>query len=820
MHSTQPGTKASSSRRRPRGAFKLAVVALLSIVGAGFGVTACLNRPLCDKDCRPKTTNIFVDSVQQNSVDKIDLLFMIDNSISMADKQAVLKAAVPDLVRRLVSPNCVDPDSGQPGTTPADPAAQCASPLIREFTPIRNIHVGIISSSIGGHGADLCKGNDASGVISDQEENDHGYLIGVRPRYATALPAGGYPADPQGFLNWNPIADTKETPDAFATTFAYMVGAVGEFGCGLESQLESMYRFLVDPNPYQQITTQACPTQPSEKCAVPSGQDKNLLAQRAAFLRHDSLVAIIMMTDENDCSIQESGQYYYAARNDIVLPHGSSVCATNPNDKCCYFCGASPPAGCAADPTCSTATVPSSDQPNLRCFHQLQRFGYDFLYPTARYVNAFSQTQICTSRPDLAPDQSNCKDLDGDKKPDLFDNPLFVGLTPAVPRQQNLVFLAGIVGVPYQDIQATDKPSAGTTATPYPANELHFKTAAQLTADGTWDTILGNDNPGNNAPPVLPTDALMTESKDPRGGMDGENPPQPLQPTSAGYNAQPVNGHEWVNVDQSDLQFACIFPLAATRDCAAIAMQNPQPGCDCKPNDVAMNNLSPLCQNAQGQYTSTQLAAKAYPGLRELQVLKDYGNNSIVASICAKNLKDDTAQDYGYRPAVDAIVDRLKEALTGKCLPRTLTVDPVTHDIPCSIIEVRQVTGTKPSCEATPGRSTPNSAVIKPVEARLQQTGVCGVTGKPDCDQSFYYCAINEAKGDDCHKAQSPMETGWCYVDPATQPGDDPSLVANCDATSKRIIRFIDPNNATPAHDATVLIACFGSQIPEDSTNM
>src|SRR5581483_6230152 len=98
MHSTQPGSKASSRTRT----FRLALIALLSVVAAGFGASACLNRPLCDKDCRPKTTNIFVDQIQQKSVDKIDLLFMVDNSISMADKQVVLQAAVPDLVQRLV----------------------------------------------------------------------------------------------------------------------------------------------------------------------------------------------------------------------------------------------------------------------------------------------------------------------------------------------------------------------------------------------------------------------------------------------------------------------------------------------------------------------------------------------------------------------------------------------------------------------------------------------------------------------------------------------------------------------------------------------
>ena len=305
MHSTQPGSKASPRRTR---AFRLAVVALLSLVGAGFGASACLNRPLCDKDCRPKTTNIFVDTITQKSVDKIDLLFMIDNSISMADKQAVLQAAVPDLVNRLVSPNCVDPNTGTPGATPADPSAPCTGNLIREFTPIRNIHVGVVSSSIGGHGAALCSGTDPQlDALENEEQNDHGYMIGVRPRYAANLPAGGFPADPTGFLDWNP--DTHkgaETPDNFTTTFKYMVTAVGEFGCGLESQLEAIYRFLIDPNPYQSISTQNCPNS-TEKCAVPSGKDTSLLAQRKAFLRPDSLVAVIMMTDENDCSIQESG---------------------------------------------------------------------------------------------------------------------------------------------------------------------------------------------------------------------------------------------------------------------------------------------------------------------------------------------------------------------------------------------------------------------------------------------------------------------------------------------------------------------------------
>src|SRR5215469_1729303 len=49
--------------------------------------------------------------------DKIDLLFMIDNSSSMGDKQALLALAVPDLVSRLVSPNCLDATGHPTGQT-------------------------------------------------------------------------------------------------------------------------------------------------------------------------------------------------------------------------------------------------------------------------------------------------------------------------------------------------------------------------------------------------------------------------------------------------------------------------------------------------------------------------------------------------------------------------------------------------------------------------------------------------------------------------------------------------------------------------------
>jgi hypothetical protein len=772
----------------------------VALLGALLGAAACINRPLCAEDCQPLTTNVFVATIENHSIDKIDLLLMIDNSSSMADKQKVLQKAVPDLVRRLVDPNCVNPD----GTSvPAPAGGECPGTQLREFPPIRDIHVGIISSSLGAHGSTYmgdCQGDDSDRKA--QQLNDHGWLVGTRPRFA--VPAGGAPVDAKGFLDWNPVAHPAQSVNAFSTTFAEMTLAAGSDGCGYESQLESIYRFLVDPHPSTNIRIGKCPGGNAD-CAFPDGQDDTLLLQRAAFLRPDSLVAVIMLTDENDCSIRESGQGFYASSSNRRLPRSSSACSQNPNDHCCYSCGGSRPSDCPEDPVCADQ-VATDDPPNLRCFHQVERFGLDFLYPTARYVNALKEPFICPGLDDLAADARRCPDLDNDKKPDIVANPLFKGPT-ALPRDPSLVFFAGILGVPWQDIATRTRPDGKEY--PNADRELHYQTAHQLADKGTWKVILGDAHPGGAQPPVPPTDALMQESRNARGGVDGENPPGALAGIEAGYLANKVNGHEWAAKD--DLQYACIFPLLQSNSCAGLPSDQ---ACDCKQADLDAGSRNPLCQNSSGSYTTQQLFGKAYPGLRELQVLKDFGDNSIVASICARNLTDDTAQDYGYRPAVDAIVDRLKDKLAGSCLPRPLTPGK-NGEVPCSVVEVRPVPMSgRPACESTPGRKEPKGEVVGPSLDRMRQSGKCDVVNRPSCSQ-FYVCEIVEAKGTECHTGATPPSPGWCYIDPSAQPDDNPELVATCPATQKQVIRFVDPDHRTPANDATALVACFGGTIRE-----
>ncbi len=78
----------------------VATCAVLGLVGG------CLTRPVEASD--PITKTNFITSIATGTIDKVDILFDIDNSASMGDKQAYLSKAIPDLLTRLVQPNCVD----------------------------------------------------------------------------------------------------------------------------------------------------------------------------------------------------------------------------------------------------------------------------------------------------------------------------------------------------------------------------------------------------------------------------------------------------------------------------------------------------------------------------------------------------------------------------------------------------------------------------------------------------------------------------------------------------------------------------------------
>jgi hypothetical protein len=58
-----------------------------------------------------------------------------------------------------------------------------------------------------------------------------------------------------------------------------------------------------------------------------------------------------------------------------------------------------------------------------------------------------------------------------------------------------------------------------------------------------------------------------------------------------------------------------------------------------------------------------QTRAKAYPGLRQLGLMKSLGENAVVGSICAGQIDNSSTPDYAYRPVVSSILAGAKTRL-------------------------------------------------------------------------------------------------------------------------------------------------------------
>jgi hypothetical protein len=565
-----------------------------------------------DRPVRPKPP--------PGKADKIDLLFMIDSSGSMADKQEILALAIPDMVKRLTNPLCIDA-SGKPlPNSPPNPTDACPSGSKREFSPTQDMHIGVISSSLGGHGSQRACGNPRYVFANDQA-------------HLLQRGAQGETYENLGFLAWDP-GQTKQPagetdPNKLEDLVRRIVRGVGETGCGFEASLEAWYHFLIDPEPWLSVELEPCPNSQSEDCAVLRGVDEYLLEQRKNFLRPDSLVAVIMLSDENDCSVIDGGRAWRVV-DLVAIPRATTVCDTNPLDACCRSCadttqiaGCAPPAD---DPECQKGPyTPDENGFGIHCYEQKRRFGVDYLYPIERYVRGMTEEQVPA------------------RNGKLVQNPLFAPNEDGETRHHNLVVLAGIVGVPWQDLARDPKDQ----------ENLEYKTARELREQGIWDIVVGD--PTEYRPAL---DPLMHESVPERTGV---NPItlDPLMPSSAtSPTANPINGHEFT-IDTRmgrgfELQYACIFPLITPRNCIGQV-------CDCHP--LYPGGKRPLCQAEDGSYDTIQYRAKAYPGLRQLAVLKGLGDNAIAASICARNVTDPSRPDYGYRPALSALLDRLRAGL-------------------------------------------------------------------------------------------------------------------------------------------------------------
>ncbi len=198
--------------------------------------------------------------------------------------------------------------------------------------------------------------------------------------------------------------------------------------------------------------------------------------------------------------------------------------------------------------------------------------------------------------------------------------------------------------------------------------------------------------------------------------------------------------------------------------------------------DLAYACTFPLV-DATGNPTSTM--ETAYPTVRELLLAQKMGRQGIASSICPIDVTESATADdplYGYRPAVEGIIDRIATLMSNSCLPQAIVPNP-DGTIECAILlEVpgggAGTSGTclHPDCPKAAGLQAPSPALLSTFCADLEQAyqqevasqagstaGLTDPANVPVCQLDQLSSAANPAdfQGGTCVNG---ADKGWCYV--------------------------------------------------------
>ncbi len=183
----------------------------------------------------------------------VDLLLVVDDSGSMQEEQNNLARELPLLVNRLIDP----PDEDGDGR--------------RDWRAVQDLHMGVVSTSL--NGTPFC----------ERTAPDDGVL---RDFSGDPMCARRYPR----FLDYN--RDDGDDAEAISQDFG-CVARTGIEGCPFEQPLEAAIKALLPRGEFDFVEGDA------------HGDREN-----RGFLREDSLLAVIILTDEDDCSAEDPELYF------------------------------------------------------------------------------------------------------------------------------------------------------------------------------------------------------------------------------------------------------------------------------------------------------------------------------------------------------------------------------------------------------------------------------------------------------------------------------------------------------------------------------
>lgn len=277
--------------------------ALSLLIALVLVAPSCAKRDL--RPLNPCTVSASSEELNVLPAEDIDLLFVVDNSGSMAEEQAALQAQIGVIVRTLIDQNEID-------------ALIAANPDLEGAQAVKRLRVGTISSDFGvaGFGAD--REIAALNSMPLEERITHvvpncGAYFGVDNLVERLEPVRANAGD-RGVINLVPVSatigdgeDAIACPASFPSFLSFDVEGsqsvedfaddvscttvLGTSGCGFEMQLESLLAAIT----------------PSTSTAVEfkfggGVADLPYPDGNAGFFRDEAILAIIMITDEDDCS--------------------------------------------------------------------------------------------------------------------------------------------------------------------------------------------------------------------------------------------------------------------------------------------------------------------------------------------------------------------------------------------------------------------------------------------------------------------------------------------------------------------------------------
>jgi hypothetical protein len=216
-----------------------------------MGLPGCLERRLAPID--PDLGIAETVRLANDAVADVDLLLVVDDSNSMEEEQRNLARRVEALVTDLVAPPDADGDR------------------VPDWNAVRSLRVGIASTDLGTRGLDLP--STLVGTACTSGPGGEAPFFGHDGR----LEPSGTCGSSSGVMAWNEGDD----PSTFSAEVACVVESLGVGGCGVEQQAGAAERALERRR----------------------GTD---------FPRPSSVLAVLILTDEEDCTLADPEAFYAA----------------------------------------------------------------------------------------------------------------------------------------------------------------------------------------------------------------------------------------------------------------------------------------------------------------------------------------------------------------------------------------------------------------------------------------------------------------------------------------------------------------------------